>query len=366
MAEFATANDDDKCAICLEPYADPYQLDCGHTFCRGCINEYKERGVNDVCPYCRAPLPPGAAQSVYECHKIGARINRFRETGDKKRFVVAMRLQLHHAQKAVKADPKSPMARYYLAFGLYAQKDFDGAEREYREGNRIDPNDYKSHLNLGVLLMDVRKDIDGAEREYREAIRCNPGCAMAHSNLGSVLGARKDFKGAEREFLAALRIDPDFANARCNFGVLIMQTSGDCEAAAREFRSALRSDPHHALALRSLQQVVAMQAAAGRSAKPAHAPPAGEPRALPAGLSSVKFNGARGTIASGCKDGRRTVNLPEHDGKTMAVKTEEIRQREHARSLRSAPRTLLLRYAARAWGLLQIATRFVKRLGGQT
>jgi hypothetical protein len=90
--------------------------------------------VNDVYPYCRAPLPPGAAQSAGGCHKMAARIARYKRRGDTKRVTISSRLQLHHAQSAVKASPKHASARFYLAYGLEeANRDFDGAEREYRE-----------------------------------------------------------------------------------------------------------------------------------------------------------------------------------------------------------------------------------------
>jgi hypothetical protein len=73
------------------------------------------------------------------------------------------------------------------------------------------------------------------------------------------------------------------------------------------------------------------KAAANTQAKSARARSAGELRVwtdvVLVGRASVKFNGARGTIVSGCYDGRWGVELPEHDGKVMAIKTENIRSR---------------------------------------
>ena len=34
-------------------------LPCGHAFCTECVAELRKKGVSDVCPLCRAPLPPG-------------------------------------------------------------------------------------------------------------------------------------------------------------------------------------------------------------------------------------------------------------------------------------------------------------------
>jgi hypothetical protein len=46
-----------SCSICFEPFTDPNELNCGHTFCRGCIRAHMLHGVNDMCPHCRAQLP---------------------------------------------------------------------------------------------------------------------------------------------------------------------------------------------------------------------------------------------------------------------------------------------------------------------
>jgi len=55
----------DDCVICLEPMIDPKQLDCGHKFCKNCIDEYFKKG-QPKCPSCgklfgvlRGNQPPG-------------------------------------------------------------------------------------------------------------------------------------------------------------------------------------------------------------------------------------------------------------------------------------------------------------------
>ncbi|XP_072115448.1 E3 ubiquitin-protein ligase TRIM39-like isoform X1 [Mobula birostris] len=41
------------CPICLEFFADPVTLDCGHNFCRSCITRCWEREERNSCPECR-------------------------------------------------------------------------------------------------------------------------------------------------------------------------------------------------------------------------------------------------------------------------------------------------------------------------
>ena len=51
------------CGICLEDSKDPLNLPCGHSFCDGCLDEWRSRyGVEEEmrrkCPICRARIPP--------------------------------------------------------------------------------------------------------------------------------------------------------------------------------------------------------------------------------------------------------------------------------------------------------------------
>ena len=35
------------------------QLPCGHVYCKSCVEELRQKGVDKSCPLCRKPLPPG-------------------------------------------------------------------------------------------------------------------------------------------------------------------------------------------------------------------------------------------------------------------------------------------------------------------
>ena len=37
----------------------PPQLPCGHEYCKSCVEELRQKGVDKSCPLCRNPLPPG-------------------------------------------------------------------------------------------------------------------------------------------------------------------------------------------------------------------------------------------------------------------------------------------------------------------
>ena len=71
----------DKCLICLEPPRAPTRLPCGHSFCGGCVEELRSKGVSETCPYCRAPLPPGPEKLYELACRVMLKIQRIKWTG---------------------------------------------------------------------------------------------------------------------------------------------------------------------------------------------------------------------------------------------------------------------------------------------
>uniref|UniRef100_A0A8C5R2T3 Uncharacterized protein n=1 Tax=Leptobrachium leishanense TaxID=445787 RepID=A0A8C5R2T3_9ANUR len=46
-----------SCIICISTYKHPTTLQCGHTFCKGCIEQYWSAMPNCTCPVCKAAFP---------------------------------------------------------------------------------------------------------------------------------------------------------------------------------------------------------------------------------------------------------------------------------------------------------------------
>ena len=55
------------CRVCVRPLFEPYTIECGHTFCYGCLVRWFERDqTKKSCPDCRADVlrPPAPAYLV--------------------------------------------------------------------------------------------------------------------------------------------------------------------------------------------------------------------------------------------------------------------------------------------------------------
>ena len=58
------------CRVCVRPLFEPYTIECGHTFCYGCLVRWFERDqTRKSCPDCRAVVirPPAPAYLVRTC-----------------------------------------------------------------------------------------------------------------------------------------------------------------------------------------------------------------------------------------------------------------------------------------------------------
>lgn len=53
-----------QCAVCSELFVEATSINCGHTFCHYCINEWKKKKAN--CPVCRADIKQTAACKVLD------------------------------------------------------------------------------------------------------------------------------------------------------------------------------------------------------------------------------------------------------------------------------------------------------------
>ena len=82
---------EETCGICLEDSTDPLNLPCGHSFCDGCLNEWRSRyGVDEEmrrkCPICRASIPPSKEMvaALHSCLSAKQRLEDKHDTSSER------------------------------------------------------------------------------------------------------------------------------------------------------------------------------------------------------------------------------------------------------------------------------------------
>lgn len=168
--------------------------------------------------------------------------------------VIAMQEQRHADALDMigRAIEISPQATYFdnLGSALRAWGKLEAAVESYEQSLALDPNHFRAHNNLGMVLLQMRLPAAAASH-FSKAIEINAQFAEAHSNLGNVLRELGDAQGAEKHCRRAIALQPMFGEAHNNLGNALKAQRLLAQAAAcyREAQRLLPQEPQVALNL---------------------------------------------------------------------------------------------------------------------
>ncbi len=114
-----------------------------------------------------------------------------------------------HYRKALKHAPKDPRVWNDLGYSYYVQARYADAERALRTAARLNPDDERARLNLGLALAAA-----GRPQEALPLLSQAGGDAAGHANLGYLLAATGQPELARLEYQKALALRPDLDVAR--------------------------------------------------------------------------------------------------------------------------------------------------------
>jgi tetratricopeptide (TPR) repeat protein len=115
------------------------------------------------------------------------------------------------------------------------------AERDYREGIKLDPAFGPAYANLADLMRSTGRDKE-AEATLRAGLRVAEGTAALHHALGLTLVRQKKTDEALRELALAVKEAPDDARYAYVYGVAL-QDSGKASLGIETLESALARHP---------------------------------------------------------------------------------------------------------------------------
>ncbi|MFN8542787.1 MAG: tetratricopeptide repeat protein [Candidatus Binatia bacterium] len=133
--------------------------------------------------------------------------------------------------------------------------DHKGAERAYRRGLEIAPDDVELRNALGWTLFQEGRTAE-AVTEYKRALAANPNHVKAHNNVALALVELGQLEEAAGHFKASLGFEPK-AEIYSDLGFIMAQL-GNSEEALADYQKALDLDPkcasaHFNLAVSSVQ-----------------------------------------------------------------------------------------------------------------
>jgi TolB-like protein/Tfp pilus assembly protein PilF len=179
--------------------------------------------------------------------------------------------------RAIELDATLGDAHATLAHILFQyDRDWEGADREFRRAIELSPNYANAHQWFGLSLF-WRGRVDEALREVRIAHELDPLSLVVNANECFILGGAGQFDAAIAQCRRTLELEPNFALARYRLGqVFIMQgkyaeavvelrrtaeLSGQCPRAVAELALALALSGDKEESARLL---ASLQAEAGR------------------------------------------------------------------------------------------------------
>lgn len=107
---------------------------------------------------------------------------------------------------------------------LFAQGDYAGAEKAYREAQGAAPGNPEIQYNLGNSLIEQRK-YDRGVQSLRQSMSTGDRAIKEHSwyNAGNALFMRGEFKDAAEAYVQALKLDPGDWDAKHNLELALMK-----------------------------------------------------------------------------------------------------------------------------------------------
>lgn len=144
-------------------------------------------------------------------------------------------------QEAITRAPLDPKVLAAQGKWHYAYGDYDKAEEYWRTALKYDPQQARTLVDLGGLMLDVRREPDQAVKLFEQAIVIEPERASFHYALGMALWQASGAEAAIIEFKEAARLEPGNPLPLYNLGLARAQVGQTAEALAA-FDAALSAE----------------------------------------------------------------------------------------------------------------------------
>ena len=128
--------------------------------------------------------------------------------------------------KMVEASPCGTVLGDYASFLHKKRKEYDLAERYFKQSLLEEPDQSSLHLKYAGFLRYVRKDFDTAEKHYILAVKMGPQNVDALGTYASYLhglGEADGLRRAEQLYQAAYELDKTHVNNLCNYGLFLSE-----------------------------------------------------------------------------------------------------------------------------------------------
>lgn len=144
-------------------------------------------------------------------------------------------------RRGLELNPDNAELHNALGWTLFQDGRTAEAVDEYEKALAADPKHVKSHNNLALALVELRR-LDEAATHFRTSVDLEPK-AEIYSDLGFILAQLGKPDEARKNYQQALALDPDCASAHFNLAVASVMT-GKYADAESHYQAALKQKPN--------------------------------------------------------------------------------------------------------------------------
>lgn len=131
---------------------------------------------------------------------------------------------IENYESALAIDNINNQIRVNLAMLYYTNKQYDDAEKTYKEIIRQVPEYGAAYYSLALLYAELNK-VDDAIEQLEKAIFIMPENVRLYYNLGLLYNQKKAFKKAEKSFINGLKVDATNASLLYALGFVYSQSN---------------------------------------------------------------------------------------------------------------------------------------------
>jgi len=143
-------------------------------------------------------------------------------------------------RRGLEIAPEDPDLRNALGWTLFQEGRSAEAVAEYERALAANPNHAKAHNNLALALVDLGR-LEEAASHFERSLEIEPK-AEIYSDLGFTLARLGNSEAARADYQKALELDPKCASAHYNLAVTFVQ-EGKFGEAESHYRQALAAKP---------------------------------------------------------------------------------------------------------------------------
>jgi tetratricopeptide (TPR) repeat protein len=122
-----------------------------------------------------------------------------------------------------------PLAVEWQGTALMSLKQFDLAEKQFRQALKLNPDRAEAHFNLALVMLDTERT-EEALSELKETIELRPNMVLAWYYLGLAYSELEQREDAVRAFRRALQFDPTHSRSYLAIGEQFMAVDRPHEA----------------------------------------------------------------------------------------------------------------------------------------